>query len=257
MEKEKKATFNIFIFILSAFLVVLIVLGVVIIQNKIEERKYIGRENESRNTITVFGTGEVYAKPDLAITNFSVITDEKTVDKAMSKNTEKMNAVIEAIKNKGVDGKDMKTTNFNINPRYEWYENGRRVLVGYEITQSLETKIRDMEKIGEIIETATNAGANQIGDLQFTIDKEEELQKQARKEAIKEAKAKAEELASDLGIKLVKISGFSESSGTPVYPIYSGLLKADQASGMGGAVPQIETGENKIEVTVDITYEIL
>ena len=137
----------------------------------------------------------------------------------MSENTKNMNAVIDSVKKQGVEEKDLKTTGFYISPRYEWYEagtcipacpNGKRVLVGYEITQSLEVKIRDLSKIGEIIQEATNSGANQVGDLQFTIDKEDELKAQARKDAIDEAKNKAKELASQLGVKLVRITNFSE-----------------------------------------------
>ncbi len=110
-----------------------------------------------------------------------------------------------------------------------------------------------MEKIGQIIEGATAAGANQVGDLQFTIDKQDELKAQARKQAIDKAKAKAKELASQLGVNLVRITNFSESS---VLPRYVGF---EEVVGMGGAeapIPQIETGENKITVTVTITYEI-
>ena len=109
-----------------------------------------------------------------------------------------------------------------------------------------------MHDIGSIIQGATDAGANQVGDLQFTIDKEDEFKKQARKEAIKKAKSKAEELASQLGVKLVRIADFSEGVSVPYY---YGLEKS-VAMGAGEAAPQIETGENKIEVTVSITYEI-
>ena len=129
------------------------------------------------------------------------------------------------------------------------------MLVGYEVTQSLEVKIRDMAKIGDILQGATDAGANQVGDLQLTVDKQDELKKQAREEAIKKAKARAQELASQLGIKLVRIVNFSEGVSVPYY--YDYALK--EAAGMGGETapsPQIETGENKISVTVTITYEI-
>ena len=221
------------------------------------------RIQKTGNTITVYATGEVYTKPDLTITTFSAITEAKTVAEALSENTEKMNDVISFVKAQGVEDKDLKTTSFNIYPRYEYqkieteiypYPPGKRVLVGYEVTQSLEVKIRDMTKIGDILQGATDAGANQVGDLQFTIDKEEEFEKQARKEAIEKAKAKAEELAFQLGVNLVKITNFSESS---VAPYFYGLEKAAAPAGLGGGeAPQIETGENKIEVTVTITYEI-
>ncbi len=114
----------------------------------------------------------------------------------MAENTKKMNAVIASVKSQGVEDKDLKTTSFNIYPRYEWYDEteipnysqGKRVLVGYEIYQSLQVKIRDMKKIGDIIEGGTTAGANQIGDLQLTVDKQDELKKQAQEEAKQKAK---------------------------------------------------------------------
>jgi len=246
--------------VLTLFLITLIVSTIVGIQNKVKEGKYIGQGIETKSTIRVSDTGVIYAKPDLAIISFSVKNEAKTVDIAMKENVEQMNRIIDAIKKQGVESKDLKTTNFNIYPRYEYHEKkeippyypqGERVLVGYEIIQSLQVKIRDMEKIGKIIEGATTAGANQVGNLQFTIDKQDEFKKQAREQAINKAKTKAEELALQLGVNLVRIINFSETS---VLPRFYGL---DEASGLGGEkAPQIEIGENKIEVTVFITYEI-
>jgi len=244
--KEKcKCLCTTLLVILGIFLITLIISKAIDIKDKIQI---------TGNTITVSDTGEVYAKPDLALATFSVVTEAKTVAEAMSQNTEDMNGVIDFIKKQGVEDKDLKTTSFNISPRYEWYEEGsKRVLVGYEVQQSLQVKVRDLEKIGKIIEGATEFGANQVGDLQFTIDKQDELKKQARAEAIEKAKTKAKELAERLGVKLVRIINFSESS---VVPYYYGLEKMAAPLGAGAETPQIETGENKIEVTVSITYEI-
>lgn len=257
----KKILLTSLIIVLNLFLIALVLSTAVNIYNKIKEGKYIGKEPEIRNTITISDTGEIYAKPDLAITTLSVVTEAKTVNEALNENSEKMNAVISFVKNQGVENKDLETTSFNIYPRYEYYEKdecpypcppGQRVLVGYEVHQSLQVKIRNMEKIGQIIEGATYAGANQVGDLQFTVDKQEELKKQAREQAIGKAKQKAKELASQLDVKLVRITNFSESS---VFPYYYAMEKAAGIGG-GAEAPQIETGENKIEVTVSITYEI-
>lgn len=256
---------NLFVVVLAAlslFLVVLIISTAVGVNNKIKEGKYIGQEIESKNTITVSAMGEVYTKPDLALVAFSVVNEAKTVSKAMEENKEKMNAVISLVKDRGVEDKDLKTTDFNIYPRYEWYEQsktppysqGRRVLVGYEVRQSLQVKIRDFEKIGDLIEGATSVGANQVGNLQFTIDKQDEIKKQAREQAIEKAKTKAKELASQLNISLVRITNFSESAQFPV-PRYYGLEEAGNIGG-GGESLQIEPGENKITVSVIITYEI-
>jgi len=253
---------NIFLVIIGAFFVVLILFFGVSIQNKIKEGKYIGQEIESKNTISVSGTGEVYAKPDLAIINFAIENEAKTVAEAMSENTKKMNEIINSLKNEGIDEKDLKTLNFNIYPRYEWHDelitkdNSRRVLVGYEVSQSLQVKIRNMEQIGEIIREAANAGANQIGNLQFTIDNQDEFEKQAREKAINEATEKAKELASQLGIDLVRIVNFNESSSRPsIYNLAKSSYDIMSAGGIEEA-SQVETGENKIEMTVNITYEI-
>ena len=142
--------------ILSIFFVFLTVLVFVFILNKIEYGKYIGQEFEARNTITVSGQGKVFAKPDLAVVNFSVISEAKTVNKAMQENTEKMNRIISFMKENEIEDRDLKTIAFRINPRYEWRDNeiyrrraDRRVLVGYEVRQSLEVRIRDMEKNGK------------------------------------------------------------------------------------------------------------
>ena len=261
--KEKKQLFVVLGIVLCLFLAALVVSTAVDVQNKIKEGRYIGREFEAQNTITISGEGEIYARPDLAIVDFSVVSEAKTVAQAMEDNTKKMNAVIEAAKKQGVEDKDLKTISFNISPRYEWYyqetclyppcPSGKRVLVGYEITQTLEVKIRDMTKIGGLIQGATDAGANQGGDLQFTVDKQDELKAEAREQAIEEAKTKANELASQLGVKLVRITNFQESGQIPVP--YSMMKEA--AAPMGGAeTPQIETGQNKIVVTVSITYQI-
>ena len=265
-KEEKKGLIAVLIIALIVFLAVLIISNIVGIQNKVKEGKYIGQDIEFKNTINVTETGEIYAKPDLAVINLSVKTEAKTVEQAMNENTEKMNKVIAFVKEKGIEDKDLKTTSFNIYPRYEYRKQtleiypilpSKRVLIGYEIKQELQVKIREMDKIGEIIEGSTNAGANQIGDLQFTIDNKDELKKQARAQAIEKAKDKAKELASLIGVKLIRVSGFSENTYMPYYNQDMMFKTLEIEGGLGGAeVPDIETGENKITVTVTLVYEI-
>jgi len=260
---ESKVLKQISLLILIIFLVSLIFLASAETINKLKEGKYIGQAVETKNTIVVSGTAESYIKPDLALINFSVVTEKKTVSEALAENATKMNTVIDSLKKQGVEEKNLKTTNFYIYPRYEWQKeiscsfppcpDSKRVLVGYEINQTLEVKIRKLEKIGDIIQAATEAGANEVGDLRFAIEKEEEIKRQVRAEAIEEAKNKAKELSNQLGVRLVRIVSFAENASSPVlYPYY---LKTETAAS-GAEKPDIQTGENKIEVTVNITYEI-
>ncbi len=241
---------------LVLFLIAIVVwLGVDIV-NKIKESAYIGQDVAYRNTIVVSGSGEAYARPDLALTTFSVVTEAKTVGEALSENSQKMNDIITYLKEQGIAEKDLKTTAFNIYPLYEWHErtvsqpSGERVLAGYEVRQSLQVKIRDLSLVGTLIGGAAERGANQIGSLQFTIENEDELKSQAREEAIEEAKNKAKNLASQLGVSLVEIINFSETSRLPVY------YESAEVVGKGGGSPEVEPGENKIEVNVTLTYEI-
>jgi len=249
-DKKAKAIFKT---IISVFLLSLTALALIYAQAKLDQ---------STNTISVIGNGEIYVKPDLASTSFSVITESKTVGVASKNNVEKMNTIIANMKALGVEEKDLKTISFNIYPLYEWQTDlsssvwprpENRVLVGYEVRQSLQVKIRDLTKVGEIIQVATDAGSNQINNLQFTIDDEEGVKKQARELAIEDAKTKAKDLSSQLGVRLVKIVNFSESSASPRY---YGLGEALYESTEKVPIPQIETGENKIDVTVYITYQI-
>lgn len=265
-----------------------------------KEARYAGKQPSPQNTITVSGTGEAYASPNLAVMTFSVVSEAPTVTAAMQNNTAKMNAVINAVKQYGVDAKDLQTSGFNVNPHYDYVREipavkpaetkngkgsssssaepetdiarsamdnppvssyiapdypGKRTLTGYEITQSLTVKVRNLETIGQIIEKATEAGSNQIGNLQFIIDKPDELQNQARTEAIAKAKQKAQTLAGQLGVKLARIVNFSENSYVPSARMdyYAKEVSMEADAGMA---PQIETGQNKITASVYITYEL-
>jgi len=259
LEHKKKALAGL-AGVLTIFIFVLTISAVVDIVNKIKHSKYIGQDAEFKNTIVVSDTGEVYAKPDLALLNFMVINEDEDVAQAMAENTERMNSVIKEMKSQGVEEKDLKTASYNIYPRYEYikdnfgYSTGKRVLAGYEVFQSLEVKVRDLDKIGLLIEKGIASGANDVGNLQFTIDNQDELKKQARQLAIEKAKAKAQDLASQLGVGLGKITSFSENYYLPYY----GTRDFAMEGGMGGAgeAPDIETGENKISVSIVITYEI-
>jgi len=253
-----KSMFKVVAVILSIFLVAATIFVLAGAAIRIKQVKNF----QPTNTFPVTETGEIYVKPDLAEISFTVLTEAKTVAAALSDNSAKMNKVIDFIKSQGIDEKDIKTTNFSISPRYEYtetssiypYRPGKQVLAGYDVNQQIDVKIRDLAKVGDIIQGASDNGANQTGNLQFTIDKQDEVKTQARALAIEKAKAKAKELSSQVGIKLGKIINFSENIYSPWY--YSDSLQ--EASGRGGSAPapQIQTGENKVSVTVTITYEI-
>jgi uncharacterized protein YggE len=215
------------------------------------------KENfKQRDVITFFGQGEVLVKPDLAIINFAVVSERETVTEAMEENTETMNAIIEFIKEQGIEERDLRTLAFRIHPSYEWIRD-RRVFVGYEVNQSLEVRIRDIDKIGVIIEGAIRYGANRVERLQFTVDDKEGLKEEARNKAITAAKEKATSVAEKLEIELVRIVGFSEGFWPPLPPPFPPILEIEERMiAPPWDIPEIMPGEEEITVTVHITYEI-
>jgi len=249
--KQHRIVFSIFTILVILVLVIMVISGPLMFFGEGKT----GHRRENPNMITFTGEGKIYTKPDIAMVTLSVVTESKTVADVQKKNTEKMNKVIDFLKGFGVEEKDIKTTNYNLYPRYNYEYVRVPQIVGYEITQSLEVKIRNLDKAGEIIEGSVNAGVNQVYSLYFKVDKDEEFKSQAKELAIKDAKKKAEETAKQLGVKLGKLSGYSEGGGY-YPPIYSNYDKAVGMGGGGESAPNIQTGENEILVTVTLTYEI-
>ncbi len=216
--------------------------------------------NKIVNTITVSGTGEVIVKPDMATVSFGVVKLSADVTTAQTESATKMEAILQVLKDNGVEDKDIKTTNYNIYPKYEYqnyvsYPYGKQVMVGYEVSQTVSVKIRDLSTAGAILAGVGKAGATDISGLNFTVDDEDSIKDQARDLAIKDAKAQAKVLAKSLGVRLIRITSYTEGG---VYPVYYGLEKAT-AMGIGGGetdAPPVPTGENTITSNISITYEI-
>ncbi len=237
-------------------LAAILVVGILVffVGQMVLQQKAIDQQNNYQ--ITVSGEGKVYAKPDVAVVILGVTTTAITVADATTKNTDKMNAVIDAVKNLQIDEKDIQTTNYDLTPLYNWTQTGGRIFQGYTLEQDIQVKIRDFTKVGDVLSGATTAGANVVGDLQFTIDNPEQFREEARAEAIAQAKTSAQNLAKESGVNLGKIINVYENY---IYPIaYSSNVK----TGMGGGVaesapaPTIQPGQQEIDITVNLTYQV-
>ena len=229
--------------ILAILFVVLAVNQIVDIKNKLEG-----------NTIAVSGEGKAIGIPDVALTNFSVISDKASAKEVMNDNAQKMNAVIKFIKDSGIADKDLKTTGYNLNPLYDWVE-GKRIFRGYELTSTLSVKMRNLDKISDIIDGAVSQGANQVGDIQFVVDEPVKLQAEAREKAIQQAKEKAEAIAKASGLKLGKVISFSESAA----PLdnYPQAVYLEKSYGAGeAAAPAVEAGSQEVQITVSLIFKV-
>ncbi len=222
-------------------------------RNAAKEHDYIGRPESQRDTIAISAEGKVTALPDIASISVGVMTEKKSVAEAQKENTAKMNAIIAKVKEFGVADEDIKTTNYSIYPQYDWIDN-RQVERGFQVTQNVGVKVRDLSKIGDVLAAVGELGANQVGGVTFDIDEPEELRQQARLKGLEAAKSKAQALADAAGVKLGKVVGFSESEGYSA-PVYY----RDAAMGLGGGAsnPTVESGSQDVVVNVTVLYEIL
>jgi uncharacterized protein YggE len=207
--------------------------------------------------IVVSGEGHSATAPDMAILSFSVVKDAKTARGALDANNKTMADVLAALKTAGIAERDLQTSGFAINPQYVYPDNsdgGNRQpeLTGYQVANSLTVRVRDLAKLGEIIDSSVTLGVNQGGSIQFTNDKPEPVITEARKAAVGDAVAKAKVLAEAAGVSIGRIVEISENAGRPEpLPMMRSMAKDAGAE----AVP-IATGENSYTVSVSVTFAI-
>lgn len=250
-------------YVVGALLVVfLAVLSI----KEIKSIGYVGKSEQVLNTISVDGKGEKASIPDIATFSFTVTETAKTVAEAQDKATAKTDAALKAIKDGGVADKDIKTLSYNINPHYE-YQNSvctqyscppsKSILTGYEVSQAVEVKVRDLSKAGTLFSLIGNESVQNIQGLNFTVDDIEKAKSEARALAIADAKTKANNIARDLGVRLVRITNFSDSTNYPM-PYYARGVAMDLSAKNQAApvAPSIPAGEQEITSNVTITYEI-
>jgi uncharacterized protein YggE len=236
-----------------------------------KEYRYIGYDATANNTVVVHGEGEVFAPADIATFSFGVVTDGVTVAEAQSKETTQMKSVVAALMAEGIADADIKTENYSVYPKYASDDSNSSAIVcttagycppqtrsqkivGYEVSQSVSVKVRQSDKAGDVVSKVGSMGVTNISGIDFTIDDQTKLQEEARQKAIADAKQKAAQLASDLGVSLGSIVGYSENQS----PIYFKAMDASVASGaaVAPAPATLPQGQNKVTSDVDITYKI-
>ena len=263
--------------LLSIFILIQVVSG-------LKQFAYIGRGLNPTNVITVNGTGYVLAVPDTAEFTFSVVSDAQQIVNAQNDAATKTNAIIAALKAMGIADADIQTTGYNSYPTYT-YQNSvcpqpiaypmsqsvtsagagsanvaiycppnKQTLTGYEVSETLDVKVRTIADAGTALTKVGGLGATNISGLSFVVDNMDAVIAQAQDKAIADAKAKAVHLSQVLGIKLSHIVNFDTSSAEPIYQNEMSLSAT--TAGAAPVVPQVETGQNKVTSNVSISYEV-
>ena len=204
---------------------------------------------EQQTGLTVSGTGQVFAKPDIAVVTLGVQAEAKTVANAQQQANQAMSAVMSALTANGIADKDVRTTSFSIQPVWNYTEN-QRVLEGYQVNNIVSVIIRDVNKTGAIIDAVTVAGGDltRVENISFTVENPKPYNDQARELAIKDAIDKAQQIARLAGVSLGKIIYISESGGGVPAPV-----AFDQAA---TSVTPISSGQLEINISVQVVYAL-
>jgi uncharacterized protein len=271
------------------------VLGIYLIALAVWQFKsiaYVGEGIAPADTITISGTGDAYAVPDVATFSFSVTETAKAVSDAQSAATAKIAAALKAVRGAGVADADIQTVAYSIAPQYEYEDSvcpptpavpvmapsdaqakiaaasigsadgegsycapGKSVLTGYSVSETILVKVRDLDKAGDIFASIGSVGVQNVDGLDFSVDDPSAVQAKARAAAIADARSKADALAQELGVHIVRVASFSEDNGSYAQPMVYSMAVASPI-GTKSAAPEVPTGQQKVTDTVSITYEI-
>jgi hypothetical protein len=197
--------------------------------------------------VTVTGEATVAVAPDTAVIRIGVGSQEKSAREASDANARQMTAVLAAIKDSGIGERDIQTSRLSLQPQYDPNKSGTARLTGFQATNQVTVKIRDIDKLAIVLDRAIASGANEMSGIEFMVSEQSKMLDQARDEAIADARRKAELYAKAAGAKLGKVVSISEEGGAP-QPRPMQALRA-------GAVP-ISPGEQTLRAIVSVSYEL-
>lgn len=204
-------------------------------------------------SITVPGTGESHGKPDFAQIQVGVVTEALTAAEALRKNNEAMSQLIVMIRKRGIEDKDLQTVQFNVSPRYKYDKSQQEPpkIAGYQVTNEVHVKVRNLTTLGAFLDETLSLGANQVRGISFGVAEPSQLMDEARKRAIADAQRRARVYAEAAGVKLGKPLRIDEQAGGRPGPYPMARMDAAAAS----TVP-VAPGERTFSVTVTVSYAI-
>lgn len=212
-----------------------------------------GAEQQRRPSITVNGEATIFAEPDQAHIDIGVVTQARSAPEASKQNAERLSRVLAEVKKHLGKGDEVKTTGYALTPNYRYPQPGKPEIVGYTASNTLRVKTTHLELVGRLIDSAMQAGANNIHRLVFTLKDELAAQLDALRMASTKAKTKAETVAASLGLKLVRVTAVNEGE-RMVQPIFRQALAA-RAEAAPAQTP-VEPGTVEIRSTVSMIVEV-
>jgi len=207
----------------------------------------LGPARAEDKLVTVTGEATVAVAPDAAVIRIGVSSQDKTAREASEANAKQMTAVLAAIKDTGVADRDIQTSRLSLQPQYDPNKSGTARLTGFQVSNQVTVKIRDIDRLPTVLDRAIAAGANEMSGIEFVVSEQSKLLDRARDDAIADAHRRAELYAKAAGAKLGHVVAITEEGSTPP-PRPMQAMRA-------GAVP-IAPGEQTLRATVTVSYEL-
>ena len=215
----------------------------------------IGQPVPAEHTVTFDGVGKTTMTPDIAVMTFGILSTDTTVASAQKQNTDKMNTLMSKMKGAGIANADLQTVDYSAYEKTVWNQVKQiSESQGWIVSQSLQVKIRDVQKVSDIVQIAGQSNVTNINGPTFTVDVPSKYESEARTKALADARQKAQTLAQALGLKIDQVVGYSESKNNPNPPVPY-MMDAKTAVGGGpSAAPEISVGTQDLILNVSVTY---
>jgi uncharacterized protein YggE len=204
--------------------------------------------------LSISAQAEAKRAPDVASLSTGVVTQAADANAALRANAEQMTKVVATIKAAGVADKDIQTSGININPDYRYADNQPPKIVGYQASNTVNIKVRDISKLGKVLDALVANGANQVNGPSFEIDEPEAVYDEARRAALDKAQKRAEMYAKSLGMTVKRIVSVSEGAGfQPPRPMMMMAMKSQSAD---AAASPVSPGETSLSANLDVVFEL-
>ena len=203
--------------------------------------------------LSVSASADVKRAPDVASIGAGVVTQAADANAAMRANAEQMQKVMAAIRAAGIADKDIRTSGINLSPQYRYAENQPPAITGYQASNNVDLKVRDLGKLGKVLDALVASGANQVNGPSFEIDQPDAVQDEARRAAPDKAQVRAQMYAKSLGLQVRRIVSISEGGGfNPPMP----MPMVRMAAMAKDAGTEVSPGENTVGASIDVVFEL-
>ena len=205
--------------------------------------------------LSIAAHAEASRAPDVARISTGVITQTADANAALRDNAVQMDKVMAALRAAGIAGRDVQTSGINLSPQYKYVENQPPAIVGYQASNTLDVRVRDLGKLGKVLDTLVAQGANQINGPSFDIDQPDAAYEEARIAAVKKAQAQAQTYATALGMRVLRIASISEGGASQPQP-QPALRMMVAGAPAAYKDTAVAAGENTVSVSVEMVFEL-